>query len=62
MHALVDTMAETEGVMESIIIDPDQDERVRHSAMLFAVSAAQSRSVEYALVLVERIEPTLQTQ
>lgn len=59
VHALVDTMADTPGIMESIAVDLSQDERTRHSAILFAVSAAQSHSVPAALEIVERIRPSI---
>lgn len=62
VHVLVDTMADTEGAMESIAIDADQSERIRHSAILFAVGAAQSRSTGHALALLDRIAPTLQEE
>lgn len=59
VHALVDAMADTQGIMESIAIDLNQNDRIRHSAILFAVSAAQSRSVECALGVLDRIAPTV---
>lgn len=59
VHALVDTMADPVGVMESITSDRSQDDRIRHSAMLFAVSAAQSRSAYDALVVLDRIRPSI---
>ena len=55
VHTLVDTLADTADVMESIAADPGQTERVRHSAILFAVSAAQSKSVGDALSTVDRL-------
>lgn len=60
VHALVDTMAAVQAVMESIAVDQTQSERVRHSAILFAVSAAQSTSVECALGILQRIAATVQ--
>lgn len=60
VHALVDTLADPGSVMESIASDEDQDERVRHSAILFAIYAAQFTSAETALAALDRIEPTVQ--
>lgn len=60
VHALVDTFANPASVMESIACDKDQDERVRHSAILFATYAAQFTSAETALAALDRIEPTVQ--
>jgi hypothetical protein len=45
--------------MESIAIDVSQDERIRHSAILFAVSAAQSRSAPNAIAALNRIRPSI---
>lgn len=59
VHALVDTMADTSGVMESIAIDTSQDDHIRHSAMLFAVSSAQNQSASDALALLNRIRPSV---
>lgn len=59
VHALVDTMADPISVMESIVIDRGQDDRVRHSAMLFAVSAAQSQATSAALTVIDRIRPSI---
>lgn len=59
VHSLVDTMADTAAVMESIAVDQGQDDRTRHSAMLFAVSAAQSASADNALGVLDRIAPTI---
>ena len=59
VHALVDTMANPTGVMESIAIDASQDERTRHGAILFAVSAAQSRGAATALAVLDRIRPSI---
>lgn len=59
VHALVDTMANTSDVMESIAIDRSQDDRTRHSAILFAVSAAQARAATDALALLDRIRPSV---
>lgn len=59
VHALVDTMADTAEVMESIATDPSQDNRIRHSAILFAVSAAQPRSASAALAVLNRIRPSI---
>lgn len=55
VHALVDTIADTQAVMQSIAMDVHQTERVRHTATLFAVTAAQSVSVGNALSVVDRI-------
>lgn len=55
VHTLVDTMAATCEVMESIAKDTSQTERIRHSALLFAVSAAQSKSAAIALEVLSRI-------
>jgi hypothetical protein len=46
--------------MESIALDASEDQRIRHSAILFAVAAAQSNSPEYAVALLERIAPAVQ--
>ncbi len=62
VHALVDTLADTETIMESIAIDQSQNERIRHGAILFAVDAAQSKSAELALRLLDRIAPTTQDE
>ena len=59
VHVLIDTMADTQGIMESIAMDPSQDERVRHSALLFAVSAAQGISAENALALLDRVRQSI---
>ncbi|MES2189784.1 MAG: DUF4365 domain-containing protein [Pseudomonadota bacterium] len=59
VHALVDTMADASGVMESIAVDTNQDDRVRHSAILFAASSAQERSASDAMALVDRIRPSV---
>lgn len=58
VHALVDTMEDTPGVMESIAIDPSQSDHVRHSAILFAVSSAQTLSASAALAILDRIRPS----
>lgn len=55
VHALVDVMVDVVGVMESIAVDPDQDERIRDSAILFSVSSAQSHSTSSALAVLSRI-------
>jgi len=60
VHTLVDTMANPAAVMESIAVDVSQTERVRHSAILFTASAAQSISVEVALAALGRIAPNIQ--
>lgn len=60
MHALVDTMSDTPVILESIAIDQTQNERVRHSAVLLAVSAAQSISSERAMDVLERIAASVQ--
>ncbi|KTT10425.1 hypothetical protein NS2R_18845 [Pseudomonas oryzihabitans] len=52
---LIDSMTDTQGVMESIAIDISQNERIRHSALLFAVSAAQDQSLASALALLNRL-------
>jgi hypothetical protein len=62
VHALVDTLADTEEIMESIAIDQNQNERIRHSAILFAVDAAQSKSGEQAIRLLDRIAPAIQDE
>lgn len=59
VHALVDTMADTATIMESIATDKTQNDRTRHSAILFAVSAAQSQSAECALGVLGRIAPSV---
>lgn len=59
VHALVDTMADTLSVMESIANEPNYDDRIRHSAILFAVSAAQSHSTAAALAFLDRIRPSI---
>lgn len=59
VHALVDAMADTLGVMESIAIDADQVDRIRHSAILFAASSAQDRSASEAIALLGRIRPSV---
>ncbi len=55
VHARVDTMMDVPAVMESIAVDQSQSERVRHSAILFAASAAQFQSPAFALALLGRI-------
>jgi hypothetical protein len=60
VHALVDTMDHTLEVMESIAVDKGQEERIRHSAILFAVSAAQSQSAKIALAALDRIRPSIE--
>lgn len=62
VHALVDTMADTQEIMESIAVDESQSDRIRHSAILFAVSAARSRSVECARGVLDRIAPTVRDE
>jgi len=62
VHALVDTMSDTQEIMESIAVDQQQDDRVRHSAILFAVDAAQSLSAECALGVLDRIASTTQDE
>lgn len=59
VHALVDTMADTLGIMESIAIDRSQDDRIRHSAILFAINASQSRSATTALAVLDHIRPSI---
>jgi hypothetical protein len=58
VHALVDTIADTSQIMESICIDASQERRIRHNAILFAVDAAQSESREDAIALLDRIAPS----
>jgi hypothetical protein len=60
VHTLVDTMTNTATIMESIAIDASQTERIRHSALLFTVSAAQYFSMESALAALDRIAPTIE--
>lgn len=60
VHTLVDSMANTAAVMESAAIDVSQTERVRHSALLFTVSSAQSSSAESALGALDRIAATIE--
>jgi hypothetical protein len=60
VHALVDCLSQPVVVLESIAADASQDERVRHSAILLAVSAAQSQSLDTAIALLDRVEPTVQ--
>jgi hypothetical protein len=55
VHTLIDTMADTSLVMESIAIDGSHDELIRYSAILFAVAAAQSRSRDDAVIVLDRI-------
>lgn len=57
VHALIDTMANTLEVMESIAIDQSQNDRIRHSSILFSASAAQSHSIPMALAALGRIRP-----
>lgn len=59
VHALVDTMADVPAVMESIAIDENQSERVRHSAILFAASAAQWQAPGVALGMLDRIRASI---
>lgn len=59
VHALVDTMVDPVSVMESIAIDQGLNDRVRHSAMLFAVCAVQSQGTSAALAFLERIRPSI---
>ncbi|HEJ2898618.1 TPA: DUF4365 domain-containing protein [Pseudomonas aeruginosa] len=59
VHVLIDTMADTQGIMESIATDISQDERIRHSALLFAVSAAQVQSSASALALLDRLRHSI---
>lgn len=62
VHTLVDTMGNTAAVMESIAVDASQTERVRHSALLFTVSAEQSSSADDALAALDRIAPIIEDQ
>lgn len=59
VHALIDTMADVSAVMESTAVDASQDDRVRHSAILFAASSAQNLSASDAIALVERIRASV---
>jgi hypothetical protein len=59
VHALVDVMADTQSVMESIATAPNETERVRVSALIIGVCAAQGASVERALDMLQRITPLL---
>jgi hypothetical protein len=59
VHALIDTMESPPEVMESIAVDVSQEDNIRHSAILFAVIAAQSHSVETALTVIERVRQFL---
>lgn len=59
VHALIDTMADVSAVMESIAVDASQDDRVRHSAILFAANSAQNLSASDAIALVERIRASV---
>jgi hypothetical protein len=59
VHVLVDTMANTPAVMESIAIDSSHNEKIRHSAIFFAVSAIQAKSPEDAIAMLDRITPTV---
>jgi len=59
VHALVDAMADPVSAMESIATDRGQNDRVRHSAILFAVSAAQSQAASAALAVLDRIRPSI---
>ncbi len=59
VHTLVDTMAATYEVMESIAKDDTQTERIRHSSILFAVSSAQSKSAATALEVLSRIRASI---
>lgn len=59
VHALIDAMEDTTRIMESIAIDISQDERIRHSAILFAASAAQSHSAPNAIAVLNRIRPSI---
>jgi type IV secretory pathway VirB4 component len=52
-------MVDVVGVMESIAVDPDQDERIRDSAILFSVSSAQSHSISSALAVLSRIRTSI---
>lgn len=59
VHALVDTMANPLETMESIAIDANQGDRIRHTAILFAASAAQTQSASEALSLLNRLRPSV---
>lgn len=59
VHALIDTMADPASVMESIAIDPSQDERIRHNAILFSVTAAQSHSTPTAFAILNRLRTSI---
>jgi hypothetical protein len=55
VHTIVDRMAETAAVMESIATDDTLDERTRHAAILFGTSAAQRTSSSHAIQLLDRL-------
>jgi Domain of unknown function (DUF4365) len=55
VHVLVDMLADAKATMESIAVDSSLTVRVRHSAVLFAASAAQAQSVGEALSMVQRL-------
>jgi hypothetical protein len=59
IHSLVDIMNDAHLIMESVAIEETHSPRVRHSAVLFAVTAAQSISVDCALGVVARISSSL---
>lgn len=54
-HAIINAMPASQEIMESIATDSTQTERIRHSAILFAVSAAQTLSTTNALEVLSRI-------
>ena len=59
IHALVDEMKHPTAVMEKIASDPSLDERTRHSAILLAISSAQSESAKNAESVLDRIAGSL---
>ena len=62
VHALVDSMLQTSATMELIASDKTQDDQIRHSAILFAISSAQGESTANAKLVLERITLTLEDQ
>lgn len=59
VHALVEVMEDAAIIMESIAKDSSQEDRIRHSAILFAVIAAQSESAVAARAALDRIRLSL---
>jgi hypothetical protein len=60
VHSLIEMLEDSIAIMESIAIDPNNNERVRHSAILFATSSAQQYSPEVALQLLDRLRPFIE--